>query len=155
MYEDTFKSFSRVKIYLTLLQRNHWRSLQPDWLLAVRLIHELFYFLLFTLLPEKFLPFDGLRAEVFQLNLKYLHVKITVTMVTPNHQIISSHELRKNGGKISRFWNQEIQELKENSENQNTEKSTSTWPNVWTSWTENKNIKTNLLAYSKKINTWY
>ena len=36
------------------------------------------------LLPEKFLPFDWLRAEVFQLNLKYLHVKITVTMVTPN-----------------------------------------------------------------------
>ena len=74
------------------------------------------------LLNEKFLPFDWLRAEVFQLDLKYLHVKITVTMVTQNHQIISSHELRKIGGKISRFWNQEIQELKENLENQNTEK---------------------------------
>ena len=72
------------------------------------------------LLPEKFLPIDWLRAEVFQLNLKYLHVKITVAMVTQNHQIISPHELRKNGGKISRFRNQEIQELKENSENQNT-----------------------------------
>ena len=82
------------------------------------------------LLPEKFLPFDWLRAEVLQLNLKYLHVKITVTMVTQNHQIISSHELRKNGGRISRFWNQEIQELKENSENQNTEESTSTWLNL-------------------------
>ena len=35
-------------------------------------------------------------------------------MVTQNHQIISLQELRKNGGKISRFWNQEIQELKEN-----------------------------------------
>ena len=35
-------------------------------------------------------------------------------MVTQHHQIISSHELRKNGEKISRFWNQEIQELKEN-----------------------------------------
>jgi len=57
----------------------------------------------FILLPEKFLQFDWLRADVFQLNLKYLHVKITVTMVTQNHQIISSHELRKNGGKISRF----------------------------------------------------
>ena len=102
------------------------------------------------LLPEKFLPFDWLRAEVFQLNLKYLHVKITVTMVTQNHQIISSHELRKNGGKISRFWNQEIQELKENSENQNTEKSTSTWLNVWTTWAENKNFKTNLLADDTK-----
>ena len=58
---------------------------------------------LVILLPKKFLQFDWLRADVFQLNLKYLHVKITVTMVTPNHHIISSHELRKNGGKISRF----------------------------------------------------
>ena len=57
----------------------------------------------FILLPEKFLQFDWLRADVFQLNLKYLHVKVTVTMVTPNHHIVSSHELRKNGGKISRF----------------------------------------------------
>ena len=29
------------------------------------------------LLHENFLPFDWLRAVVFQLNLKYLHVKIT------------------------------------------------------------------------------
>ena len=55
------------------------------------------------LLPEKFLQFDWPRADVFQLRLKYLHVEITVTMVTQNHQIISSHEFRKNGGKISRF----------------------------------------------------
>ena len=55
------------------------------------------------LLPEKFLPFDWLRAEVFQLNMKCLHVKMTLTMVTQNHLIISSHEVRKNGGKISRF----------------------------------------------------
>ena len=102
------------------------------------------------LLPEKFLPIDWLRAEVFQLNLKYLHVKITVAMVTQNRQIISPHELRKNGGKISRFRNQEIQELKENSENQNTEKSTSTWLNASTSWAENKNFKINLLAYEAK-----
>ena len=71
-------------------------------------------------------------------------------MVTPNHQIISSHELRRNGGKISWFWNQEIQELKENSENQNTEKSSSTWPSVWTSWAEKKNFETKLLAYEAK-----
>ena len=32
---------------------------------------------LVILLPEKFLQFDWLRAVVFQLNLKYLHVKIT------------------------------------------------------------------------------
>ena len=68
-------------------------------------------------------------------------------MVTANYHIISSHEFRKNGGKISRFWNQEIQERKENSENQNTEESTSTWLNVWTSWAENKIFETNLLAY--------
>ena len=55
------------------------------------------------LLPEKFLQFDWPRADVFQLNLKYLHVKTTVTMVTQNHQIISSLEFRKNGGKISRI----------------------------------------------------
>ena len=71
-------------------------------------------------------------------------------METQNYLIISSHELRKSGRKISRFWNQENQELKENSENQNTEKSTSTWLNVWTSWAENKNFKTNLLAYEAK-----
>ena len=122
----------------------------PDKLIRVK-------FLPFTLLPEKFQPFDWLRAEVFQLYLKYLHVKITVTMVTQNHQIILSHELRKKGGKISRFWNQEIQELKENLENQNTEKSISTWLNVWKSWAENKNFETNLLAYEAinwmKINT--
>ena len=32
---------------------------------------------IFILLLEKFLQFDWLRAVVFQLNLKYLHVKIT------------------------------------------------------------------------------
>ena len=31
----------------------------------------------FILLYGKFLQFDWLRAVVFQLNLKYLHVKIT------------------------------------------------------------------------------
>ena len=56
-----------------------------------------------TLLPKKFLPFDWLRAEVFQLNLKYLHVKLNITMVKQNHQISSSHELGKNGGKTPRF----------------------------------------------------
>jgi len=33
--------------------------------------------LVVILLREKFLQFDWLRAVVFQLNLKYLHVKIT------------------------------------------------------------------------------
>ena len=33
--------------------------------------------IIIILLHEKFLRFDWLRAVVFQLNLKYLHVKIT------------------------------------------------------------------------------
>ena len=38
-------------------------------------LNSIFMFIL--LLHEKFLIFDWLRAVVFQLNLKYLHVKIT------------------------------------------------------------------------------
>ena len=37
------------------------------------------------------------------------------------------------------FQVKEIQELKQNSENQN-KKSTTTWLNVWTSWEESKNF---------------
>ena len=48
------------------------------------------------------------------------------------------------------FENHENQELKQNSENQNTEKSTSTWLNIWTSWVEYKNFETNLFAYEAK-----
>ena len=48
------------------------------------------------------------------------------------------------------FQVEEIQELKENSENQNTKKSTSTWMNVWTSWAESKKFETNLLSYEAK-----
>ena len=48
------------------------------------------------------------------------------------------------------FEVQKIQELKENSENQNTKKSTSTWLNVWTRWAENKIFESNLLAYEAK-----
>ena len=33
--------------------------------------------IIIILLPDKFLQFDWLRAVVFPLNLKYLHVKIT------------------------------------------------------------------------------
>ena len=48
------------------------------------------------------------------------------------------------------FQVEEIQELKENSKNQNTKKSTSTWPNVWTISAESKNFETNLLSYEAK-----
>ena len=48
------------------------------------------------------------------------------------------------------FQVEKIQELKENSENQNTKKSMSTWLNVCTSWAESKNFETNLLSYEVK-----
>ena len=36
-----------------------------------------YYYIIIILLHEKFLQIDWLRAVVFQLNLNYLHVKIT------------------------------------------------------------------------------
>ena len=48
------------------------------------------------------------------------------------------------------FQVQEIQELEQNSEIQNKKKSTTTWLNVWTSWTESNNFETNLLSYEGK-----
>ena len=52
--------------------RNHSynKILKSDWL-STALISA------FIPLHEKFPQFDWLRAVVFQLNLKYLHVKIT------------------------------------------------------------------------------
>ena len=44
---------------------------------SISLLWELNSISMFILLHEKFLIFDWLRAVVFQLNLKYLHVKIT------------------------------------------------------------------------------
>ena len=55
------------------------RSLSPTlhnlWLLLV--INVVVVVSSVILIHEKFLQFDWLRAVVFQLNLKYLHVKIT------------------------------------------------------------------------------
>ena len=48
------------------------------------------------------------------------------------------------------FLIQAMQELKENSENQNTKKSPSTWLNVGIGWAETKNFETNLLTYKAK-----
>lgn len=44
-----------------------------------------------------------------------------------------------------RFADFKIQESQKDSK-----KITSTWLNVWTSWAENKNFETNLLAYEAK-----
>ena len=46
----------------------------PMWGNSLRSIYRISNIIL---LHEKFLQFDWLRAVVFQLNLKYLHVKIT------------------------------------------------------------------------------
>ena len=54
------------------------KSEEKERLLAVPLsLHLSWLITTFILLHEKFLQFDWLRAVVFQLNLKYLHVKIT------------------------------------------------------------------------------
>ena len=49
----------------------------PGELLRENLISSHVKITCFILLHEKFLEFDWLRAVAFQLNLKYLHVKIT------------------------------------------------------------------------------
>ena len=56
-----YKKTDRVTLQLTLKESIEMRSK----ITSVILLHE------------KFLQFDWLRAVVFQLNLKYLHVKIT------------------------------------------------------------------------------
>jgi len=45
------------------------------------------------------------------------------------------------------FELQDIQELEENSENHNTKKGTSTWLNVWTSWSKKEIFQINLPAF--------
>ena len=56
-----------------------------------------------------------------------------VTELQNNHEkIVERFQILKWGGGGG------TQELKENSENQNTKKSTSTWLNVWISWAENR-----------------
>ena len=65
---------------------------------------------------KKFLKHDWLRQVVFQPNLKYLHVKITVSVVT--EMTVFSFETM-----LERFLEcdkKELQELKENMENDNT-----------------------------------
>ena len=55
---------------------NEGKEIRGDWSfsLPTRLPS---FFSSFILRHEEFLQFDWLRAVVFQLNLKYLHVKIT------------------------------------------------------------------------------
>ena len=55
--------------FLTIAWGQQWRKW--DWDVSPQAIRH------FILLHEKFLQFDWLRAVVFQLNLKSVHVKIT------------------------------------------------------------------------------
>ena len=49
-----------------------------DWICKTKVLSPFLSLIkLVILLHEKFLQFDWLRVVVFQLNLKYLHVKIT------------------------------------------------------------------------------
>ena len=68
---------------------------------------------------QKFLQFDWVRVEVFQLNLKYLHVKITclhvkitVTIATTHHEIIQLHELRTKWQKKINFQSLKFRRFK-------------------------------------------
>ena len=64
-----------------------------------------------------------------------------------NQEIISSRGYEKMAERFPDFEIQKIQQLEENSENQNTKKSTSTWLNVWTSWSKKEIFQTNLPAF--------
>ena len=58
--------------------------------------------------------------------MKYLHVKISVSIATEMFENMTE--------RFPEFDGNEIQELKENAENQNTKKSTKTWVSVWLSY---------------------
>ena len=66
------------QILVIILQKAQWKHHQfetmtfIDILSLVNILTSSF----FILLHEKFLQFDWLKAVLFQLNLKYLHVKI-------------------------------------------------------------------------------
>ena len=62
-------------ILITLSLDSEWILLGENWCWTLSGLKGLIRF--FILLHEKFLQFDWLRTVVFQLNLKYLHVKIT------------------------------------------------------------------------------
>jgi len=100
-----------------------------------------------------FFPTEIFKSKVFKSNVlgdgrPLLGIDWYINIaVWSQHNLFA--QVTKKGGEseISRFW--KIQEIKENSENQNI-KRTSTWLNIWTSWAENKNFGTNLMGYEAK-----
>ena len=70
MYRGTLvNGFVNISVYLNKLANNFKKPLKRFF--------KRIKILLFILLNEQFLQFDWLRAVVFQLNMKYLNVKIT------------------------------------------------------------------------------
>ena len=82
-----------IKIVFRLLCFTSWSSLcfnvksDAKIIIIITLMHYVYYYsqlllpiitiIIVILLHDEFLQFDWLRTVVFQLNLKYLHVKIT------------------------------------------------------------------------------
>ena len=97
---------------------------------------------------EKFLKCDWLRPVVFHPNLKYLHVKITVSMVHNRNDIVCKFETMAE--RFPYCDPKQLQELKENAENTNTKKSTKTWLTVWTTWAEEKGYSPDIVSYEAK-----
>ena len=76
---------------------------------------------------------------------------VTVTMVTKIMNSSRRVNFEKMAERLPDFVNSGDSRTKRNSVNQNTKKSTSTWPNVWTRWAKNKNVEPNFSS-STKIN---
>ena len=69
------------QILVIILQKAQWKHHQFETMTFIDILSlaNILTSSFFTLLHEKFLQFDWLKAVVFQLNLKYLHMKITYT----------------------------------------------------------------------------
>ena len=65
-----------IKIY-TLLHSSCVREIITIIIIIIIITIIIIIIIIIILLHEKFLQFDWLRAVVLQLDLKYLHVKIT------------------------------------------------------------------------------
>ena len=68
---DPYSQKEHIEVRKNLKFGVDWSNIEQDTAIYISLI---------ILLHEKFVQFDWLRAVVFQLNLKYLHVKITTLL---------------------------------------------------------------------------
>ena len=86
--EDDDLNCGNTKIKMQIWSLQFWQSIWNCFSVAIttamiipsiKLSNNITRIIAFILLHEKFLQSDWLRAVIFQLNLKYLHVKITKT----------------------------------------------------------------------------